>query len=290
MRKNKAPLALILPGLVFVLVFTLYPTVYSLWLSFTDQMLTGGKTSFVGFGNYVELLGSSEFWNRLRVTLVYVIVTIFFQLVLGLCLALLTDKKRVGRKLVRTVVLITWVIPEVVVSLTFQWMFLGDKYGLVNALLLNLGIFNEPAKWLSDPRLTLTVAIGMTVWRGVAFSMIMQMAALQSVPEALYEVADIDGAGYFQKLFRITIPNISSTILINLIIITIATFNVMSLIYAFSGGGPVGATEVVSIYMYKSAFKQFRFGFASSISIIMFLINILFTGVYIRVTKKDFIT
>ncbi|HOV62657.1 MAG TPA: sugar ABC transporter permease [Spirochaetia bacterium] len=290
MRKDKAPLSLILPGLVFVLVFTLYPTVYSLWLSFTDKMLTGGKTSFIGFRNYAELIERAEFWNSLRVTLVYVIVTIFFQIVLGLSLALLTDKKRIGRKLLRTVVLITWVIPEVVVSLTFQWMFLGDKYGLINALLLYLGIINESLKWLSEPQLTLVVAIGMTVWRGVAFSMIMQMAALQSVPETLYEAADIDGASYFQKLFRITIPNISSTILINLIIITIATFNVMSLIYAFSGGGPVGATEVISIYMYKSAFKEFRFGFASSISIIMFLINILFTSVYIRVTKKEFIT
>lgn len=289
MRRNKVPLLLILPGLLFVLVFTLYPTVYSLWLSFTDQMLTGGETSFIGFRNYAELIESSEFWESLRITLVYVIVTIFFQLVLGLCLALLTNEKRVGRKLIRTVVLITWIIPEVIVSLTFQWMFLGDKYGLVNALLLNLGIIIKPLEWLSEPRLTLIVAIGMTVWRGVAFSMIMQMAALQSVPESLYEVADIDGAGYFQKLFWITIPNIRSTILINLIIITIATFNVMSLIYAFSGGGPVGATEVISIYMYKSAFKQFRFGYASSVSMIMFLINILFTGMYIRVTKKDFI-
>lgn len=120
--------------------------------------------------------------------------------------------------------------------------------------------------------------------------MIVEMAALQSVPRSLYEVADMDGAGYFQKLFWITIPNIRSTILINLIIITIATFNVMSLIYVFSGGGPVSATEVISIYMYKSAFKFFRFGYASAISIVMSAINIVFAVTYVRIAKKDFVT
>lgn len=290
MIKRKAYLFFILPALIFVLLLTIYPSIYAIFLSFTNKSLVTPGYSFVGFKNYRELLTSSEFWSILKITLIYVVITIFFQLTVGLFLALITEKPRFGRKLVRTIVLLSWVIPEVIVALTFKWMFMGDKYGLINASLHQIGVIRQSIKWLSEGNLTLAVAIGMTVWRGTAFSMIMQAAGLQSVPDVLYEAAEIDGANYFQKLYRITLPLISSTILINLIIITIATFNVMSLVYAFSGGGPFRATEIISIYMYKTAFKFFRFGFASSISIVMFFLNIIFAVTYIKITKKGFIT
>ena len=279
----------IAPSVILVLFFSIYPSFYSIFLSFTNKSLILREQSVVGLSNYLEMFKSPEFWNSLKVTLIYVAGSVFFQLTLGIFLALLTEKNRPGRKVVRTVILISWVIPEVIVSLIFKWMFIGDKYGLVNAFLLNIGLINHSIQWLSQGGLTLMVAIGMNIWRGVAFSMILQMAALHSVPLNLYESAAIDGAGYFQKLFYITIPYIMATILINLIIITISTFNVMSQVYVFSGGGPVRATELVSIYMYKSAFRMFRFGYASAISIVMFLINILFTFIYINRTKKDFI-
>ncbi len=289
MIKKKIYLFFIFPALIFVLLLTIYPSIYAIFLSFTNKSLVTPECSLVGFKNYRELFTSSEFWRSLKITLIYVLITIFFQLTLGLFLALITEKSRFGRKLVRTIVLLSWVIPEVIVALTFKWMFIGDKYGLVNTFLHQTGVIRQSIKWLSQGNLTLAVAIGMTVWRGAAFSMIMQAAGLQSVPDVLYEAAEIDGANYFQKLYRITLPLISSTILINLIIITIATFNVMSLVYAFSGGGPFRTTEIISIYMYKAAFKFFRFGFASSISIVMFFLNIIFAATYIKITKKEFI-
>lgn len=289
MNQRKSYIYFIAPSVILVLIFTIYPSFYSIFLSFTDKSLVSRDYSMVGLSNYLEMFRSPEFWNSLKVTFIYVVISIIFMLTLGIFLALLTEKNRPGRKLVRTVVLIAWVIPEVIVSLIFKWMFIGDKYGLVNAFLLHIGLIEHSISWLSEGGLTLLVAIVMNIWRGVAFSMILEMAAIHSVPLNLYESAAIDGAGYFQKLFHITFPFIMSTILINLIIITISTFNVMSMVYVFSGGGPVRATELVSIYMYKSAFRMFRFGYASAISIIMFLINILFTFVYINRTKKDFI-
>ncbi len=289
MNQRKIYAYFIAPSVILVLFFSIYPSFYSIFISFTNKSLILPEQSVVGLSNYLEMFRSPEFWNSLKVTLIYVTGSVFFQLMLGIFLALLTEKNRPGRKVVRTVILISWVIPEVIVSLIFKWMFIGDKYGLVNAFLLNIGLINHSIQWLSQGGLTLMVAIGMNIWRGVAFSMILQMAALHSVPLNLYESAAIDGAGYFQKLFYITIPYIMATILINLIIITISTFNVMSQVYVFSGGGPVRATELVSIYMYKSAFRMFRFGYASAISIVMFLINILFTFIYINRTKKDFI-
>jgi multiple sugar transport system permease protein len=279
----------ILPALLFVLLLTLYPSVHTILLSFTNRSLVERGYSFVGWKNYRELLFSPDFWSSLRITLLYVLATIFLQLSLGLALALVTDHPRPGVKLVRTLVLICWVIPEVIVALTFKWMFVGDRYGLVNAFLLQTGLVRVSIEWLSNGGLTLLLAIGMTVWRGTAFSMIMQAAALKGVPEELHEAAEIDGARALQKFTRITLPLISSTILINLIIISIATFNVMSLVYAFSGGGPFRTTELISIYMYKTAFKFFRFGYASSLSVVMFLLNIMFTVIYIKATRKDFL-
>jgi multiple sugar transport system permease protein len=290
MIKRKGHLLFLLPALMAVLLLTLYPSLYAVFLSFTNKSLINPDYSLVGLKNYLELFSSGEFWSSLKVTIIYVVITIFFQLTAGFLLASVTEKSRFGRKLVRTVVLISWVIPEVIVALTFKWMFIGDKYGLVNAFLLQTGLVRESIKWLSRGNLTLLVAIGMTVWRGTAFSMIMQAAGLQSVPKELYEAVEIDGANNLQRTLFVTLPLISSTLLINLIIISIATFNVMSLVYAFSGGGPFSATEIISIYMYKSAFKFFRFGFASSISIVMFLLNILFTLTYIKITKREFIT
>jgi multiple sugar transport system permease protein len=290
MIKRKGHLLFLLPALMAVLLLTLYPSLYAVFLSFTNKSLINPDYSLVGLKNYLELFSSGEFWSSLKVTIIYVVITIFFQLTAGFLLASVTEKSRFGRKLVRTVVLISWVIPEVIVALTFKWMFIGDKYGLVNAFLLQTGLVRESIKWLSRGNLTLLVAIGMTVWRGTAFSMIMQAAGLQSVPKELYEAVEIDGANNLQRTLFVTLPLISSTLLINLIIISIATFNVMSLVYAFSGGGPFRATEIISIYMYKSAFKFFRFGFASSISIVMFLLNILFTLTYIKITKREFIT
>jgi len=290
MIKRKGHLLFLLPALLAVLLLTLYPSLYAVFLSFTNKSLINPDYSLVGLKNYLELFSSGEFWSSLKVTIIYVVITIFFQLTAGFLLASVTEKSRFGRKLVRTVVLISWVIPEVIVALTFKWMFIGDKYGLVNAFLLQTGLVRESIKWLSRGNLTLLVAIGMTVWRGTAFSMIMQAAGLQSVPKELYEAVEIDGANNLQRTLFVTLPLISSTLLINLIIISIATFNVMSLVYAFSGGGPFRATEIISIYMYKSAFKFFRFGFASSISIVMFLLNILFTLTYIKITKREFIT
>ena len=289
MNQRKIYAYFVAPSVILVLIFSIYPSFYSIFLSFTNKSLVFREQSIVGLSNYLEMFRSPEFWNSLKVTLIYVVGSVFFQLTLGIFLALLTEKNRPGRKFIRTVVLISWVIPEVIVSLIFKWMFIGDKYGLVNAFLLHIGLINHSIQWLSQGSLTLMVAIGMNIWRGVAFSMILEMAAIHSVPLNLYESAAIDGAGYLQALFYITIPYIMATILINLIIITISTFNVMSQVYVFSGGGPVRATELVSIYMYKSAFRMFRLGYASAISIIMFLINILFTFVYINRTKKDFI-
>jgi len=288
MRKGsgrQAPIVFIFPAFAFVFLFTLYPALYTAVLSFTDASLLTPAYSFVGLRNYSSLLMGQEFWANLRITLVFVLTTVVFQLVLGLGLALLTNMPKRGCVFVRTVALIAWVIPEVIVALTFKWMFIGDKYGIINYTFARL-FPPGGVEWLAHPGLAMFVAIITCVWRGTAFSMVLELAGLQSIPVHLYECASIDGATAVQGFRLITLPLLRPTMVVNLIFITLATFNVMSLVYVLTGGGPFLATEVISIAMYKEAFKFFRIGYAASMAMIMFAINLLFVIVYIRIMQR----
>ena len=282
---RQAPIVFIFPAFAFVFLFTLYPALYTAVLSFTDASLLTPAYSFVGLRNYSSLLMGQEFWANLRITLVFVLTTVVFQLVLGLGLALLTNMPKRGCVFVRTVALIAWVIPEVIVALTFKWMFIGDKYGIINYTFARL-FPPGGVEWLAHPGLAMFVAIITCVWRGTAFSMVLELAGLQSIPVHLYECASIDGATAVQGFRLITLPLLRPTMVVNLIFITLATFNVMSLVYVLTGGGPFLATEVISIAMYKEAFKFFRIGYAASMAMIMFAINLLFVIVYIRIMQR----
>lgn len=282
----KTPFWLILPALLFILALTLYPALYVVYLSFTNASLVSRELQFIGLENYSRLLTDRGFYSVLRNTFVFVFSSAFGQISLGFLLAYLTNKPRRGRVLVRTSVLLAWVIPEVIIALTFKWMFIGDKYGLINSVLYGMGVDIRPLYWLAGPRLAMFVAILMNVWRGTAFSMIVQLGGLQSIPNDLYEAAAIDGAGTLQNIRFITLPLLKQTIMVNIIFVTMWTFSVMSSIYVLTGGGPAGATDVIAISMYKEAFKFFRVGYASSIAMVMFVVNLVITLMYIKMLRR----
>jgi len=141
-------------------------------------------------------------------------------------------------------------------------------------------------EWLAQPMLAMFVVIIMNIWRGTAFSMIVQLAGLQSIPNTLYEASSIDGASAFQNLRYITIPLLKQTLMVNIIFVTMWTFNIMGSVYVLTSGGPVGATEIISISMYKEAFKLFKLGYSSSIAVVMLVFNIVITLIYIRILGK----
>lgn len=284
------PFWFILPSLFFILLLTLYPALYAIYLSFTDASLVGREVNIIGFANYKELFTNREFYTVLKNTFIFVFSTSLGQVTLGFLFAYLTNKPYRGRVLVRTSLLLTWIIPEVIMALTFRWMFIGDKYGLINSIILRLGFDIRQLEWLAQPHLAMFVVIMMGIWRGTAFSMIIQLAGLQSIPNSLYEAAAIDGAGVFQNLRYITFPMIKQTLMVNIIFVTMWTFNVMGSIYVLTGGGPVRATEIIAISMYREAFKLFRLGYSSSIAIVMFVVNIIIALVYLRIlrNREDF--
>ncbi|MEW6505858.1 MAG: sugar ABC transporter permease [Chloroflexota bacterium] len=274
----------IAPGTLYMLAITIYPVIYSASLSFTNASLIYPDRSFVGFRNYVDVLTDPAFFGVIKNTSIFVFGSVFFQILIGLGLAMAVNAPLWGRTLVRALILLTWVVPEIIVALIWRLMLVGDRYGIVNYALSFLKI--GPIGWLTTPGLTMAVMIFVNNWRGTAFSVIMQLAALQSVPGEMYEAAEIDGASKWKAFLHITLPMIRATLLINLIMITLATFNVTTIVFSLTGGGPGRSTEVLALRMYNTAFKDLNVGAASAISMIMFSFNIVFTLLYIKFLRR----
>lgn len=276
-------LAFILPALIWVCVFTVYPFFYSFYISATDlNLLRMGKEQFVGLQNYFELFQNKEFIHSCIVSLKFSAVVVIGQFVLGFALACLFQKKRPLSWLGRTSVILPWVVPPVALGLMWKWILRSGKMGLLNAVILQLG--GKPREWLGSG-LALTTMMMVVIWVGVPFTFMLEMAGLQKIPSELYEAGAIDGANRFQKFFYLTIPMMKSTFLINLIMITIGTIGYFDIIYALTGGGPNNATEVLPLYMYYSAFRFHQLGQGAAMAVIMLLISLVLTLLYMLVFR-----
>jgi multiple sugar transport system permease protein len=218
----------LLPAFIFIAALTFIPAAYTVYLSFTNASLIYPERAFIGFGNYVRLFADSATFLVLRNTFVFVAWSVVFQVALGLGLALLLNLPFRGRVLVRTLVLATWVIPEIVVGFTWQLVLAGGPHGLANSLLVRLGL--EPVLFFSNGSLAMAALVFVNVWRGTAFSMILFLAALQGHSKELYEAARIDGGSSGQLLRFITLPMVGATVLITFINNTLQTFNVTALV------------------------------------------------------------
>ncbi|WP_019586583.1 carbohydrate ABC transporter permease [Deinococcus apachensis] len=284
--RGRFPLALpyLLPAFLFIALLTFIPAAYTVYLSFTNTSLLQGGARFVGFENFARLFADQSIVLVLRNTFVFVAGSVLLQIGLGVGLALLLNLPYRGRVLVRTLILATWIIPEVVVGFTWQMILAGGEYGLLNAFLAKFGL--GPVLWLGTPAVALFSLILVNVWRGTAFSVILQLAALQAIPDELYEAARIDGANGRQLFRFVTLPMITPTLLINLVNNTLGTFNVTALVFALTNGGPARGTEVLALTMYNAAFKQYDLGFAAAIAMVLFAINVALVVVYVRLFRN----
>lgn len=276
--KKHMYLVFIMPALLWILVFTVYPFFYSFYISVTDMnLLRMGQQEFVGLKNYIELFEEKDFINSCIVSLKFSLAVVVGQFVVGFALAYLFHKKRFLSGLGRTSVILPWVVPPVALGLMWKWILRSGKMGLLNAVILQFG--GTPQDWLGKD-LALISLIFVTIWIGVPFTFMLEMAGLQKIPAELYEAGAIDGASGIQKFRYITIPLLKSTFLINLIMITIGTIGYFDIIFSLTGGGPNNATEVLPLYMYNSAFKFHQLGEGAAIAVIMLLISLALTFVY----------
>ncbi|WP_327580764.1 sugar ABC transporter permease [Nonomuraea sp. NBC_00507] len=270
------------PALVILALFLAGPILWSVYIAFTNETLTGSasvNSRFVGLANFIKLFGDPTFLNSFFLTFVFVIGSaVIGQNTLGLIIALLQrGRGRVTRSVVNGVVIAAWVVPEVVAAACW-FSFLAEE-GTLNTV---LGIEQE---WLyTAPMLAVILA---NIWRGTAFSMLVYSAALSEVPADLVEAAAVDGAGPGRRLLHITLPLIRRSIMANLMLITLQTLASFGLIYALTGGGPGTASQTTPLYMYEQAFRYFEIGYGSAIALVMLVIGALFSLIYLRLIKVE---
>ena len=283
-RFSSGPWAFILPGLLLYAVIGLYPLFSQFYIAMTDMRIaTINSANFVGLENFRQLFRDPVVRQIIGFTLLFVSVSVPLQFALGTALALLLDRPLVGRVLFRLAILTPWVISSIIIGLMWRLLLHESQVGTVNAL---LGAFNlDAVAWFSDPTAAKVSVIGVNVWRSVAFTMIFMLGGLQTLPQEVLEAATVDGANAWQKLFRIKLPLLRAIAGLNLIYISISTFQVMETILVLTQGGPGRATATLGYRMYELAFGQFGpgdLGRSAALGVILFAFILIFAAIYLR--------
>jgi len=282
------PYLFLLPAVAFMLFFMVFPILYNIVLSFQNVTLMNlkGAHAFVGLSNYAKMFQDPLFYESFRNSAAFTGLSIAFQFVIGFALALFFNRSFPGRNVMRSLMLLAWMLPIVITAALFKWIFAGDN-GIANYVLMRLGAIDAPYVWLSEASLALYGTIIANVWIGIPFNMVILLAGLQSLPVHLYEAAKIDGAGRGKQFTAITLPLMKPTILILLMLGLIYTFKVFDLIFIMTGGGPLNASTVFPLYAYRLAFVNFEFSLGATVSSFMFLILIALSAVYLWMSRKE---
>lgn len=279
---GNSPLPWLLPLLTILVFVFLYPVFEIVRLSFTDATLNGDEYSYT-LDSYKSLFTNPGFIQMLIVTGIFVFFSITFQMMFGFFIALIIDQgekwKLRGTVFTRTAVLTAWAIPGAIIGVIWQMLYNETDAGVINYFLSVIGI--GPIPFLSDPTTALIAVIFANVWRGTAFSMILIYAGLKTLPSDVLEAAKIDGANAIQRGMKVILPMLAPMLLINLVIISIDTFNTFDMVMALTGGGPGQSTEVISLSIYNSIFNQFNLGQGAATSVVLLAINVAMTIVYI---------
>jgi multiple sugar transport system permease protein len=278
------PYLFLLPGLALYLLWTVYPLIYQLYISFFDWKIMPGQVSeFVGFLNYQDAFNDRIFWLALGNTAGYALVTVAGQMIIGLALAILVHRVVVGKRFFRAVYYLPVVTSWVVVSFLFQYLFSPSASGLINYVLVNLlHLIPEPISWMANSDTAWIAIYSLGIWKGVGWAMVIFLAALQAIPIELYEAAAIDGASEWGRFRYMTLPLIRRTTIFVLIALVIGGFQVFISVLLITGGGPLHRTEVSLTYMFDEAFGNLNFGYGAALSYILTIIIVLVSFMQMR--------
>ena len=276
---------LIAPTVLVFCAVILYPLVSAIYLSLFSIYTPTLAGEWVGVDNYTELLAGGRFWNAVLNTLIWTVGTLTLQIVFGVAVALLLNQSIVFRSLARSLILFPYFLSTVVAVLVWRWLF-NDLYGILNHVLLIAGMIDAPINWLGEMPNAMISIILVGAWKYFPFVVIAVLARLQSIPEHLYEAATIDGAGPVQRFIDITLPQLRDVLVVIILLRAIWDFKEFDLIYLMTGGGPVNATQTLSLLVYQEAFRLNRMGMASSYAVAMMLVLLAFTLLYLRQTNK----
>ncbi len=272
-----------LPAMIPMAVFWIYPILKSGWLSFTDWDYMTPEYSYVGVENYTAVLTNSGFWSAFKTTVLFAIGTIIPIIILGLFVALLLGNELKGKSIYRFLVFSPWVTPTVAISIVWSWIF-EPKGGIANQILSTLGL--PELQWINSSETALLSVIIVTVWKAVGYSAIFYLTAIDKIPRDRYEAASLDGAGFWKKLFYITLPGVSPTTFFLCIITMVDALKAYDQIQILTQGGPAGSTRTLTYLFYQLGFEQFKMGQASAVAIIIVAITVALSYTQFRLSKR----
>lgn len=289
MKERKiAPYIYILPTLLLIIIFVYIPIIQNFYFSFFKMSSYSTTKTFIGLSNYKKIFADDIFYTAVLNNTLYAIISLIFQVGIGLCLAMILESRFVTPKLrtfFRSIYFMPSVISITVVALIFQFVYNPD-IGILNGFLKAIGLSKYTHAWLGESKTAIFSIIAMSQWQYVGYIMMLFIVAIEKIPEDIYEAADIDGASGLQKALFITVPQVKEMTLVTSVITVIGAFKVFSEVFVMTTGGPGNSSQVLSTYLYRSAFINDEMGYASAIGVIIFIITITLSLIQIKMSKS----
>ena len=277
---------LIAPTVLIFCAVIVYPLVSAIYLSLFSIFTLTLQGSFVGLGNYETLLGSQTFWRALTNNLIWTGGTLTLQIVFGVALALLLNNNIWFRSLARSLVLFPYFISTVVAVLVWRWLF-NDLYGILNHLMIRIGLVDMPINWLGEMPNAMASIIVVGAWKYFPFVVIAVLARLQTIPPQLYEAARVDGASAWSRFWDVTLPQLRDVLTVIILLRTIWDFKEFDLIFLMTGGGPMNRTQTLPLVVYQQAFGLNQMGMAAAYSVVMMLVMLVFMAAYLNQARRN---
>lgn len=285
--KEKMGYLFLIPSLILIAVLVLYPVFETIRLSFFNyriQTMALGET-FIGLDNFKNILSDSEFFTSLKFTLVFTVVAVSLETIIGILFALIMNQKIPGQGIIRTAVLVPWAIPTIISGLMWKFMY-SQQYGVINYILKTLKIITKNLPWLSNAQLAVVATIIADVWKTTPYMSLLILSGLQTIPPQMYEAAAIDGATKIQRFIHITIPLIKPVLSVAILFRTLATFRIYALISVLTSGGPANATQSLSLYTIKTYFNYGNLGYGAALATVTFIISLIISMFFLGSLKR----
>ena len=276
----------ILPPVVIILVFIIIPIFYAIDLSFYNVHLIKPRVRFVGLKNYLYILHNSTFWEIFYNSVRWIAFGVLGTVLIGLGLGLFLNLEFRFNSLIRGLIFIPWIMPEVCVAFAWRWM-LNSEMGVINEILKRLNLISNYVAWLAEPRMVLYVCLFVAIWRIYPFIALMILATLHGIPKELYEAGAIDGANFWQRFWYLTFPQLRYALTIGALLTIIWLMNSFTTVFIMTEGGPLHYSEILPVLIYKTAFQSYRLSRAAAISMINFTLLLIFSLIYLWVFRKQ---
>ncbi|MCT4563375.1 MAG: sugar ABC transporter permease [Maledivibacter sp.] len=280
--KNQFARLLITPSVLIIFGVLVFPILYSIFISLHEIKFAPKSYDFVGLKNYINMFSDSYFKSAGMLTVLFAIITVGIQIVLGIITALVLNQDFKGRRIVRGIIILPWALPTVVNAVMWKWIFNAD-YGILNALMVKFNLIEEYQVWLGKPFSAFICIAIANIWKETPYVVILTIAALSNIPRQLYEAAEIDGASSCKSFWNVTFPLIKPVVLIIAITQTIWALKSFDLSYIMTSGGPAGSTEFLSLYIHKNSFKFQKFGYGSAMAYMLSMISFGLTYAYVKI-------